>query len=104
MVVAAILLFVLSFILKMHEWDIYPFREMTRLLHRPWFEAVLLMLFIGGMVQYGSTKGFLGAPPSMMCSPMAAVQLPTITDSMAETDGVQFPAYTNAVTNVCGMG
>lgn len=100
----AVVLFFISFILKLHEWDIYPFREMTRLLRRPWFEAALLMLFIGGMVQYGSTKGFLGAPPSMMCSPMAAVQLPTVSDSVSETDGIQFPAYTNAVTNVCFTG
>jgi hypothetical protein len=104
MMIAAIALLVVSFVLKMHEWGIYPLREMTRFLRRPWFEVVLLVFFVGGMVQYGSTKGFLGGAPSMMCSPMAFVPLPTVTGGSGGTEGPQFPAYTNAVTNACFTG
>jgi len=103
MMASAAIMFAIVGIHKLHEWGVYPFRETTRLMRRPWFDLVLLVFFAGGMVQYGSTKGFLGTP-SMMCSPMATVQLPTVTDSMAETEGLLFPIYTNAVTNVCFTG
>ena len=102
LVVAAVFLFFISIFMKLHEWGFDPLESLTRLFRRPWFEVALLLFFVGGMVQYGSTKGFLGAP-SMMRSPMASVQLSTVTDG-AETQNSLFPAYTNEVTNVCFTG
>ena len=54
------LLLLLYVVLKLHEWNIYPLREATRIIHRPWFEATLLLFFIGGLIQYGATKGTNG--------------------------------------------
>lgn len=102
LVAAAVFLFFISIFMKLHEWGFDPLESLTRLFRRPWFEVALLLFFVGGMVQYGSTKGFLGAP-SMMRSPMASVQLSTVTDG-AETQNPLFPAYTNEVTNVCFTG
>ena len=103
-VVVAGSLFAISFILWLHERNIYFFRPLTEFVRRPWFEVVLLLFFVCGMVQYGSTKGFLGAPSMMTCSPMASVQLPTVTSGSGASTGSLFPAYTNTVTNVCYTG
>ena len=77
----AVGLFAVAFILWLHEHNIRPLRCVADLVRRPWFEVALLLFFVGGMIQYGSTKGFLGGSPLMMCSPMASVQLSTVTDA-----------------------
>ena len=99
----AVGLFAVAFILWLHEHNIRPLRCVADLVRRPWFEIAVLLFFVGGMVQYGSTKGFLGGSSLMMCSPMASVQLSTVTDASGSSDAM-FPAYTNAVTNVCFTG
>lgn len=103
MVVVTIILFILSFIFKMHEWGIYPIREMTRLLRRPWFEAVLLAFFVGGLIQYGATKGTNGTDRyelmGMMRSPAPTV-VPITTDSMGFSIPTNFPS----ITNLCFWG
>lgn len=85
MVVAAVLLFVLSLVLKMHEWGICPLRETTRLLHRPWFEAVVLLFCIGGLVQYGSTKGTNGTDGAGLPSSGLTLQTPPADRLMTAT-------------------
>ena len=61
-----------------------------------------MLLCVGGLVQYGATKGFLGNPrmtaPRQLLTPLASA--PESGDSVA---GI-FPAWTNAVTNVCATG
>lgn len=99
MVVAAILLFVLSFILKMQEWGIYPFREKTRLLQRHWFEAALLVFFVGGLVQYGSTKGTNGSDRGI--SRMPTLSVPRLTPVAIDQEDVYMPTNLPMVTNLC---
>ena len=47
-------------ILKLHESGIYPIREATKIIRRPWFETALLLFIVGGLIQYGATKGTNG--------------------------------------------
>ena len=57
-------------ILKLHESGIYPIREATKIIRRPWFETTLLLFIVGGLIQYGATKGTNGTAgvnrPSLM--------------------------------------
>ncbi|MGN0833588.1 MAG: hypothetical protein ACI4RD_08085 [Kiritimatiellia bacterium] len=103
MVAATILLLVLSFVLKMHERGIYPLRELTQLLRRPWFEAVLLTFFAGGLVQFGATKGTNGTERgelmALLRSPAPAI-MPVAVDSA----GFSTPANLPPVTNLCCWG
>ena len=103
-VIVAGSLFAASLFLWLHERNIRFLRPLAGFVRRPWFEVAVLLLFVGGMVQYGSTKGFLGAPSMAMLSPMAAVQLPTVANDSDEATEAIFPAFTNAVTNVCFTG
>ncbi len=97
-------LFAASLLLWLHERNIRLLRPLVGFVRRPWFEVAVLLLFVGGMVQYGSTKGFLGTPSMAMLSPMAAVQLPTVANDSDEPTEAIFPAFTNAVTNICATG
>jgi len=47
-------------ILKLHEWDVYPLRALTWIVHRPLFELFLIVVVVAGLVQYGATKGTNG--------------------------------------------
>ena len=103
MVVVTIILFILSFIFKMHEWGISPLREMTRLVRRPWFEAVLLAFFVGGLVQYGSTKGTNGTDRSELMGLMRS-PAPTVVPIAADSTGFSIPTNFPPITNLCFWG
>jgi hypothetical protein len=103
MVVVTIILFILSFIFKMHEWGIYPLREMTRLLRRPWFEAVLLAFFVGGLVQYGATKGTNGTDRYELMGLMRS-PAPTVVPIAADSTGFSIPTNFPPITNLCFWG
>ena len=49
-----------SFVLKLREWGVYPFQDLTRLFRRPWMEVVLVLSCVCGLVHYGATKGTNG--------------------------------------------
>lgn len=94
--VPIVLLLATCAVLILHERDIYPLREVTQLIRRPWFEVALILCLVGGMVQYGATKGTNGtdraeqpmryAPPSAQAGDRSAL------------DG---PADCREVTNLC---
>ena len=44
-----------SFVLKLREWGVYPFQDLTRLFRRPWMEVVLVLSCVCGLVHYGAT-------------------------------------------------
>lgn len=98
----SLVLVAVCFVLWASERGYLPLRSMAWLVCRPWFEVVLLLAFVGGLVQYGSTKGFLGGDTSVS-RPMRTVQLPVVSDGASASEGL-FPAYTNSVTNVCFTG
>ena len=98
----SLVLVAVCFVLWASERGYLPLRSMAWLVCRPWFEVVLLLAFVGGLVQYGSTKGFLGGDTSVS-RPMRTVQLPVVSDGASASEGL-FPAYTNSVTSVCFTG
>ena len=57
----ALVFFAACAILELHELGVYPLREFSRLIRRPWFEVALILFMVGGIVQYGATKGTNGA-------------------------------------------
>ena len=103
MAFVAIVLLGICFVLKMRDWRISPFCEVTRLMRRPWFEVVLLLFFVGGFVQYGSTKGMNGANRDQLMGQMrtpAQTIVPIATDSM----GNSFQTNFLSITNLCFWG
>ena len=103
MAFVAIVLLGICFVLKMRDWRISPFCEVTRLMRRPWFEVVLLLFFVGGFVQYGSTKGMNGANRNQLMGQMrtpAQTIVPIATDSM----GNSFQTNFLSITNLCFWG
>lgn len=91
-----------AFLCWLHERDIHPFEPILKFMRRPVGEILLVLLCVGGLVQYGATKGFLGNPrmtaPRQLLTPLASA--PESGDAVV---GI-FPAWTNAVTNVCATG
>lgn len=103
MVVSAVLLILAGVILKMREWNICPLRAVVRVLRRPRFEAVLLILFVGGLVQYGSTKGTNGADRGAFMGLMRD-PVPTLVPIVADLTASSLPADFPSITNLCFWG
>ena len=82
LVMIAIASLAVSFIMQLHEWGIRPLRDISKFIYRPWFEVALLIFLVGGLVQYGSTKGTnvvgRGALMGLMRSPAPAVTLTAV--------------------------
>ena len=68
MVAVVCVLLAICAVLKLHEANIYLLREMSKVIRCPWFETALLLFFVGGLVQYGATKGTNGT--SGVCGDM----------------------------------
>jgi len=104
MAFAAVLLAIVG-VYKLHEWGIYPLREMTRIVRRPWFERLLPLVVICGMIHYGATKGTNGsdcaAPPSAGLMMVAA---PVVSPVAVDSTGFSLPTNFPPVTNLCFWG
>lgn len=96
-------LFIASLLLKFRELWVHPFREITRLVRRPWFEAALLIFFVGGLVQYGATKGTNGADFSQLMGLMRS-PAPTIAPIATDLTGASLPTNFPSITNLCFWG
>ena len=90
-------------VLKMREWDLCPIREFARVLRRPWLEAALLIFFVGGMVQYGSTKGTNGADRGALTG-LVRGSAPTVVPIAADLAESSLPANFPSITNLCFWG
>ena len=86
-VIVAGSLFAASLLLWLHERNIRFLRPLAGFVRRPWFEVAVLLLFVGGMVQYGSTKGFLGTPSMAMLSHRPTPHSPTRITTVCWTVG-----------------
>jgi len=61
---SALVMLAIVVILRLHAWGVNPLRMMTRFVRKPWFERLLLLIVICGMVHYGATKGTGGGSRS----------------------------------------
>ena len=91
----------LCVILKLHELDIYPLREATKIIRRPWFETFLLLFCVGGLIQYGATKGTNGTENANQPSRLTQRSGLQSGDSRGPGDGRGDPL---AITNLCFTG
>lgn len=103
LVAAAVVLLMIGGVLKMREWDLCPIREFARVLRRPWLEAALLIFFVGGMVQYGSTKGTNGADRGALTG-LVRGSAPTVVPIAADLAESSLPANFPSITNLCFWG
>ena len=103
MILAAGSLFIASLLLKIRELGVHPFREITRLVRRPWFEAVLLVFFVGGLVQYGATRGTGGDGQRQLMMQMRD-PAPTIVPIATDLTGFSLPTNFPSITNLCFWG
>ena len=101
MIVTVGILLSLCVILKLHELDIYPLREATRVVRRPWFETFLLLFCVGGLIQYGATKGTNGTENANQPSRLTQRSGLQSGDSRGSGDGRGDPL---AITNLCFTG
>ena len=69
LVFCAILSFCAWIILVCNEKGIHPLAGVTRLIHQPLGELLLLLVVVGGFVQYGATKGTNGNDRGQMALP-----------------------------------
>lgn len=91
-----------TFICWLREHDIHPFEPILMFLRRPVGEILIVVACVGGFVQHGGTKGFLGSP-RMNAPQEMQTELASATELVDANTGM-FSAYTNAVTNVCATG
>lgn len=91
----------LCVILKLHELDIYPLREATKIIRRPWFETFLLLFCVGGLIQYGATKGTNGTENANQPSRLTQRSGLQSGDLRGSGDG---RGETFAITNLCFTG
>lgn len=101
LVVATIVLLLVSFILKVHELGVC--HKMTRLFRHPSFEAALLAFFVGGLVQYGSTKGANGTGRRQLVG-LVQRSAPTIVPIAVDLTTVSLPENSTLITNLCFWG
>ena len=88
-------------ILILRELDIYPLREATKIIRRPWFETFLLLFCVGGLIQYGATKGTNGTENANQPSRLTQRSGLQSGDSRGSGDGRGDPL---AITNLCFTG
>ena len=102
---SAAILALVHFLLEFRKFLIRPLEKLSRFARRPAFELVLFAFFVGGLVQYGSTKGTNGIDcvqmpdtPQMMAAP------PRIYPAATDSDGFALPEGFAPVTNLCFWG
>ena len=103
LVMVAIALLAVSFIMQVHEWGIRPLRDVSKVLHRPWFEVVLLIFLAGGLVQHGSTKGTNGVDRGALMGLMRS-PAPAVTPTAVDSTGFSIPTNFPTITNLCFWG
>ena len=101
MVVATVVLLLVSFILKVHELGVC--HKVTRLFRHPSFEVALLAFFVGGLVQYGSTKGTNGTGRRQLVG-LIQRSAPTIVPIAVDLTTVSLPENSTLITNLCFWG
>ena len=103
LVAAAVVLLMIGGVLKMREWGLCPVREIARVLRRPWLETALLIFFVGGLVQYGSTKGTNGADRGALTG-LVRGSAPTVVPIAADLAESSLSANFPSITNLCFWG
>lgn len=101
-VVCSGILFMMSFVLWLHERHIYPLYELTKLARRPKFELFLLLFIVGGLIQYGATKGTNGNDRAALGQSMRVA--PRVVPVAVDSDGFCMPTNFPTVTNLCFWG
>ena len=102
LVFCAILSFCAWIILVCNEKGIHPLAGVTRLIHQPLGELLLLLVVVGGFVQYGATKGTNGNDRGQMALPSRYA--PSITPVAIDSTGFSMPTNFPSVTNLCFWG
>lgn len=92
-----------GFILQLHERGIRPMMNVARIFKRPWLEAALLVFLVGGLVQYGSTKGTNAGERSALMGLMRS-PAPAVTPTAVDSTGFSIPADFTLTTNLCFWG
>ena len=102
---SAAMLAAVHFLLEFRKFLIRPLEKLSRFARRPALELVLFAFFVGGLVQYGATKGTNGingvqmpVPPQTMAVP------PRIYPTATDCDGFALPEDFAPVTNLCFWG
>lgn len=101
-VVCSSILFMMSFVLWLHKRNIYPLYELTKVAKRPKFELLLLLFVVGGLIQYGATKGTNGNDRAALESSMRVA--PRMMPIAVDSDGFLMPVNFPLVTNLCFWG
>lgn len=96
------ILFMMSFVLWLHERHIYPLYELTKLARRPKFELFLLLFIVCGLIQYGATKGTNGNDCAAFWQSMRVA--PRVVPVAVDSDGFCMPTNFPTVTNLCFWG
>ena len=95
-------LFLLSFVLWLHEKGIFLFEDVSKLARRPAFELIIVLYVVAGFVQYGATKGTNGTDRGQPEMPSRSA--PSITPVAVDSAGFSVPTNFPSVTNLCFWG
>jgi len=105
MMTSVVILFAIVGVRKLQEWGFNPLREITSFVRRPWFERLLLLFFICGMVHYGATKGTNGTDNATPPSPgLMMTAAPVVSPVAVDSIGFSLPTNFPPVTNLCFWG
>lgn len=78
--------------------------RLSESIRRSWLGFPLLLLFVCGLVQYGSTKGTGGAADKRSAAGVLRIPAPTVAPSASDLTDSLLPADIPPVTNLCLWG
>lgn len=81
-----------------------PHARLSESIRRSWLGFPLLLLFVCGLVQYGSTKGTGGAAAERSAAGGLRIPAPTVAPSASDLTDSSLPADIPPVTNLCLWG
>lgn len=81
-----------------------PHTRLSESIRRSWLGFPLLLLFVCGLVQYGSTKGTGGAAAERSAAGGLRIPAPTVAPSASDLTDSSLPADIPPVTNLCLWG
>lgn len=81
-----------------------PHARLSESIRRSWLGFPLLLLFVCGLVQYGSTKGTGGAAAERSAAGVLRIPAPTVAPSASDLTDSSLPADIPPVTNLCLWG
>ena len=81
-----------------------PRTRLSESIRRSWLGFPLLLLFVCGLVQYGSTKGTGGIADERSTADVLRIPAPTVAPSASDLTDSSLPADIPPVTNLCLWG